>query len=945
MQVYSSNGCYVRTDDQMVEILPAPLAFVLIEGNDEPFAALPNDSCGELSICEPLSLTAVNIPPGGTASWTINGDPVAGTVVEADTDGSYALTITAQNGCTGSTCLNIDMMQPVPLPNITDLQFDFLFDGTPLSLQDTIAACGEGCVQDVVNITWIANGQVVQLGPPYYLVHDLPNSCGSLQNYLGQPIYWSQQLNGTGWYPLNMHVIMYVEGCTNDSLVFDISDSVFIVAIDPPEIMEPDTSFICLGDTAVLVLDCVNCEQVEWSGPGLISVSADADSAWVNAFGFYTVIVANSEMGVECQAAAYYNVAIAMPPQLIIEPPGGLVCPGQPALIHTPFQSAIYEWSGPNGPLSMNNDSITVTAPGAYFLTTYTTSGCPLFNGPVNLQQFSTPVLQFVLDDVLCPGETAILQVQGGNIEQIAWAPPLSGGTLVQYVNTPGTYACTVTSCGVEVELFATLLADTISVTLAAGPYAFCPGGSVIVDGPSTPYQYLWTPGNVTTEDLVVSNAGVYQLQVMDSLGCVAVSNPVTVTELTFTLPVTVQGDSVCLGEDALLSAVGSGALQWYGDADLQQWLVEGDTLLLSQLIESDTVYVTQAENGCTGPVVAVYITVVEPPTPPVIMGDTMICSGDTLHLFVLPQPGVTYTWTTPQAQLTGPSITIGPMNAQDQGAYTSMASVAGCPGSQSTVSVVLTNGPGAPVISGDTILCLGDDLLVSVPLVPGITYTWTTPEGQFTGNTIEVEDVTLNDTGMYICLPVAANCAGSIAQVGITVQTPPQLPVISGPATLCEGEDDVLSVSGVAGEFNWIFPGGSFPGAASSIPLTGLIAANSGSYGVVVEGGACGDVSASIQIIIDPCEIVIPNVITPNGDGNNDVLVLEAPPGTSYSLIIHNRWGQEVWYMNGQVVKWNGTNQRHEMLPEGVYFYVFEHTTVNTRKERTGYIQVLHRR
>ncbi|MBF9039251.1 DUF11 domain-containing protein, partial [Rhodobacterales bacterium LSUCC0246] len=99
--------------------------------------------------------------------------------------------------------------------------------------------------------------------------------------------------------------------------------------------------------------------------------------------------------------------------------------------------------------------------------------------------------------------------------------------------------------------------------------------------------------------------------------------------------------------------------------------------------------------------------------------------------------------------------------------------------------------------------------------------------------------------------------------------------------------------------------------------------------------------------------DIVIYNVITPNGDGLNDQLVIGAierfPDNT---LRIFNRWGVEVFkeenygqpgsepfrgYSNGRVVIDSG-----ELLPTGTYFYVLEYVTQrgNTR-QKAGYIYI----
>ena len=68
--------------------------------------------------------------------------------------------------------------------------------------------------------------------------------------------------------------------------------------------------------------------------------------------------------------------------------------------------------------------------------------------------------------------------------------------------------------------------------------------------------------------------------------------------------------------------------------------------------------------------------------------------------------------------------------------------------------------------------------------------------------------------------------------------------------------------------------------------------------------------------------KVAVPNVITPNGDGKNDVLYidgLELYP--EHSLSIFNRWGSEVYRSKGPYKNdWNGNG-----LNEGTYYYLLK--------------------
>lgn len=70
----------------------------------------------------------------------------------------------------------------------------------------------------------------------------------------------------------------------------------------------------------------------------------------------------------------------------------------------------------------------------------------------------------------------------------------------------------------------------------------------------------------------------------------------------------------------------------------------------------------------------------------------------------------------------------------------------------------------------------------------------------------------------------------------------------------------------------------------------------------------------------------MVPNVFSPNGDNLNDVFKLGGLLNYCYDTVdvtIYNRWGQELFHSNDPVFTWNGTNQKGEDVPEGIYFVV----------------------
>ena len=84
---------------------------------------------------------------------------------------------------------------------------------------------------------------------------------------------------------------------------------------------------------------------------------------------------------------------------------------------------------------------------------------------------------------------------------------------------------------------------------------------------------------------------------------------------------------------------------------------------------------------------------------------------------------------------------------------------------------------------------------------------------------------------------------------------------------------------------------------------------------GYEIESGSIG--------IYEQCRLVVPNIITPNGDGSNDLFkIRNSEDYDRLELQIFNRWGNLVYEDTDYKDDWNGINKNGIPLTEGVYFY-----------------------
>jgi gliding motility-associated-like protein len=105
-----------------------------------------------------------------------------------------------------------------------------------------------------------------------------------------------------------------------------------------------------------------------------------------------------------------------------------------------------------------------------------------------------------------------------------------------------------------------------------------------------------------------------------------------------------------------------------------------------------------------------------------------------------------------------------------------------------------------------------------------------------------------------------------------------------------------------------------------------------------------CAD-TAYVQIIVDALvDMTVPNIVTPNGDGKNDVFVLSLAGIKDINTMIYNRWGNLVFEKettiteDGLVEIWNP-----EDITQGVYFYLIRALDMNgQRMVKDGSLQVL---
>ncbi|HXP52274.1 MAG TPA: gliding motility-associated C-terminal domain-containing protein, partial [Bacteroidia bacterium] len=126
-----------------------------------------------------------------------------------------------------------------------------------------------------------------------------------------------------------------------------------------------------------------------------------------------------------------------------------------------------------------------------------------------------------------------------------------------------------------------------------------------------------------------------------------------------------------------------------------------------------------------------------------------------------------------------------------------------------------------------------------------------------------------------------------------------------------------------------------SFPYYQYNIPGTYII------YLVASNQFGCIDSASDTITVVGG--IIVPNVFTPNGDGQNDVFHITAGGMQTYTIEIFNRWGQKVFETNSPNIDWTGKSMAGVDESDGTYFYLIKATDYSNKTYNLkGYLELI---
>lgn len=560
----------------------------------------------------------------------------------------------------------------------------------------------------------------------------------------------------------------------------------------------------------------------------------------------------------------------------------------------------------------------------------------------------------------ICEGSSLILNATGAT--SYIWDIPASGSTVT--VSPTGTTSYTVT--GTENGCSATA-SITVSInpnpTLSVNPSATnadCGGSNGALNGAiavgANPLSYTWTNGSTTVgTSLNLTNipAGVYYLTVEDGNTCSAQFGPFDIINpgAPPASTILVNDATPCLDSDVLLSATNSVAgatFTWSGPGGFS---ANTSSITLGNVSSADvgTYCVTASFAGCTGPSTCQSITLSPPPSVDIsaLGNDTTICENASFELTA--GGAVNYVWTGPGGfTSSNPSVLVNNASAINTGLYTVTGTDSnGCSSSADIlISFIPTPTIDLNADQSTQTYCGGGIAILTA--TGASNYIWTGPDNfSDQGANVVILDLAQASEGYYVV--VGSDSEGCSASDSLFITVVTNVPASAqGDTSLCPGELLLLTGAGGA-SYTWSGPQGFYSNEPNpSVPNIDFAQAGWYVLTVVDVNGCLGYDSTFVDISNDAGCLFIPNLITPDFDGKNDLWVINGIEKYENAVVqIYNRWGNMIYEASPYLNNWDGIpnhgasiDGQDDRVPNGTYFYIID-LQVDEHEPFHGYLEV----
>ena len=548
------------------------------------------------------------------------------------------------------------------------------------------------------------------------------------------------------------------------------STTVFNVVVDgtgPVIGITNSSNSVCPGNTVALT--AFGATSFTWTGGIQNGVPFPLLASSV-----YTVSGSNA-----CgTATATTSVFTSPAPSITITASTPSVCSGNTVML-TASGANSYAWTG-----NITNGSVfTPVATAAYTVTGTSPLNC-LGIAITTITVFNSPSAQpSASQSTICVGSSAVLT--GNSASNYTWAPGNLNTPSIS-VNPSVTTIYTVTQSNTnctEIKTISVVVNPALSIAAIASNTTIC-ASQVVTLTAAGALTYSWTPGNLSSPNVVVSptSSTIYTINASDGICSGSITLALNVNPNP-TISISANPPTICPGDVSTLTISGALSYTWV-PANLS-----GTNTTVSPTISS--LYSVTGENsfGCKSGNSQVIIV---NPTPSLTASTTkpLICSGAPSTLIA--SGATTYSWSTGTLNST---VVVNPLTTTIY-TVTGYSALFNCHASKTITVSVFT--PSFSV-SGNTTVCKGGSVILSAGGANSYTWNGNHIFQNFTASptvaTMYVVSATSNSFSTY--------CTSS-ASVFVSIAPDPTVTASANKSTVCKGEKAILTGSG-ASTYIWL--------------------------------------------------------------------------------------------------------------------------------------------
>ncbi len=714
-----------------------------------------------------------------------------------------------------------------------------------------------------------------------------------------------------------------------------------------------------------------------WIAPasGNINSGQSTPNVTISGTGVYTVTVNNPANG--CTMSYTHlpttNTTV-ITPNISAANPSVITCAITSVNLNgTPGSGVTYTWATSNGNITggTNTQNTTVGSGGIYTLSVMNnTNGC-VGSSTISITTNTTPPSAVMVNTnnviLACPAQTAIITGTATGATSYSWIPP-AGGSVLSGQNTataqvtsssPGVFTfVAIGSNGCSATNIVTVSPNTNAPTFTlsnSNPSITClsssPNVSVNITSTVTIQSYSWSPssgisGPTNTNVVTFTTAGTYTAMITATNGCI--SSAVITVGTNTTPPEFVAGTGTAQAISCTNSVVVINPQFTPSNANLTYtWSgpgIVGSPNSSSISVNQPGTYsltVTNTLTGCSN--TTLMVGVVGNNTIPnlnILSSSTVGigCSpgNSTVSLTAQSSSTVNYLWNT--------GSTSSVITTSTPGIYTVTITDAGnnCVNTGTIEVLDNTSGPGFTATPIGNLPCSGAGTmqLNATPSGSNFDYQWF-GLGVVSGS--NTPNATINSAGVYTVTvtdnQTGCSNSGTIAVAQATVIANFSISAVSGQAPFVP---TFTNNSLGANSYTW----STNDGATSTSTNPSFDFTKAGTYTITLaaSNGTCTD-TYTLEITVEGALGIIPELVTPNGDGKNDLFEIKGihlyPKN---NLKIFNRWGNLVYESSPYKNEWDGSSNKALIgggrLPVGTYYVIldFGDEKIETYK---GYVQL----